>query len=94
MRIQYAVGLYGIALTLLAPGFVRAQQQASMQISGVLNDYSPSTVPGGTWEIRGGWSLDVQNRSATIIFPKAATFLGGEFGTGFVLTSRQMGDET
>jgi hypothetical protein len=80
MRIQYAVGFYGIALTLLAPGFVRAQQPASMRISGVLNDYSPSTVPGGTWEIRGGWSLDVQTRSATANFTAALTMETSDYG--------------
>jgi hypothetical protein len=40
---------------------VRAQAQdlRPVHFSGVINDYSPSTVSGGPYEIRGAWSLDV-----------------------------------
>jgi hypothetical protein len=80
MKIRYAAGLCGIALSLLAPGLVRAQQPASMQLSGVINDYSPSTVPGGTWEIRGGWSLEVQTTSATANFTAALNMETSDYG--------------
>jgi hypothetical protein len=41
---------------------VRAQAQDLRPVhsSGVINDYSPSTVPGAPYENRGDWSLEVQ----------------------------------
>jgi hypothetical protein len=44
-----------------AMALVRAQAQdlRPVHFSGVINDYSPSTVSGGPYEIRGAWSLDV-----------------------------------
>ena len=45
-----------------AIALVRAQAQdlRPVRFSGVINDYSPSTVAGGPYEIRGDWSLDLQ----------------------------------
>src|SRR3984957_17349226 len=37
----------------------QAQDLRPVHFSGVLNDYSPSTVAGGPYEIRGDWALDV-----------------------------------
>ena len=31
---------------------------------GILNDFSPSTVKGGPWEVRGKWTLDLHGDSA------------------------------
>jgi hypothetical protein len=54
-------GIFGIAIGVAAIALVRAQAQdlRPVHFSGVINDYSPSTVPGGPYEIRGDWSLDV-----------------------------------
>jgi hypothetical protein len=49
-----AVALCGVAL---APA--EAQDLRPVHFAGVLNDYSPSTVAGGPYEIRGDWALDV-----------------------------------
>jgi hypothetical protein len=51
----------GIAIAGAALAFVPAQAQdiRPVHFSGVINDYSPSTSPGGPYEIRGDWSLDV-----------------------------------
>ena len=38
---------------------VQAQDLRPVHFSGLINDYSPSTSPGGPYEIRGDWSLDV-----------------------------------
>lgn len=57
MKIRFATGLCG-ALALLA-GYAQAQQLRTAHFSGQVNDYSPSTVSGGPYEIRGQWSLDV-----------------------------------
>jgi hypothetical protein len=49
-----AIGVFGVALT---PA--QAQDLRPVHFSGVLSDYSPSTVAGGPYEIRGEWALDV-----------------------------------
>jgi hypothetical protein len=54
-------GMCGIAIAVAAVALVRAQAQdlRPVHFGGVINDYSPSTVSGGPYEIRGEWSLDV-----------------------------------
>lgn len=49
-------------LTLLSTTFALAQERFSgiTSFSGLFNDYSPSTVKGGPWEMHGQWSLDLQ----------------------------------
>src|ERR1700722_9888833 len=65
-RLRYITGLWGIALAVAAMAFVRVQAQdlRPVHFSGVINDYSPSTSPGGPYEIRGDWSLDVVGGTA------------------------------
>src|ERR1700733_13131436 len=60
-RQRYITGICGIAMAVAAMALVRAQAQGlrPVHFSGVINDYSPSTVSGGPYEIRGDWSLDV-----------------------------------
>ena len=60
-RERYITGICGIAMAAAAMALVRAQAQdlRPVHFSGVINDYSPSTVSGGPYEIRGAWSLDV-----------------------------------
>lgn len=62
-------GICGVAIAVAAIALVRAQGQdiRPVSFSGVINDYSPSTVAGGPYEIRGEWSLDIQ-RGATANF--------------------------
>jgi hypothetical protein len=48
-----------IAVLALALAPAQAQNLRPVHFAGVLNDYSPSTVSGGPYEIRGDWSLDV-----------------------------------
>ena len=45
-----------LALISVIPG--SAQDRTLAHFSGLLNDYSPSTVKGGPWEMHGQWSLD------------------------------------
>lgn len=54
-------GICGIVVAVAAIALVRveAQDLRPVRFSGVINDYSPSTVAGGPYEIRGDWSLDV-----------------------------------
>ena len=62
-------GIWGIAIAVAAIALVRVQGQdiRPVRFSGLINDYSPSTVAGGPYEIRGEWSLDIQ-KSATANF--------------------------
>lgn len=78
MRIQFATSLCGVALTLGA-GLVRAQDTREVHFTGLLNDYSPSTVTGGPWEIRGDWSVDL-SRSGTASFSAALTMETSDYG--------------
>ncbi len=60
-KVKCINGTWGIVIVLA--GFALVQTQAQdlrpVHFGGVLNDYSPSTVSGGPYEIRGDWSLDV-----------------------------------
>jgi hypothetical protein len=78
MKIRYGRVFFGIALTLGA-GLVTAQDLKVVHFKGVVNDYSPSTVSGGTWEIRGAWSLDVQ-RTGTANFTADLTMETSDYG--------------
>jgi hypothetical protein len=59
-------GICGIAIAVVAITLAPAQAQdvRPVHFSGVVNDYTPSTVSGGPYEIRGDWSLDVVGGSA------------------------------
>jgi hypothetical protein len=59
-------GICGIAIAVAAITLAPAQAQdvRPVHFSGVLNDYTPSTVSGGPYEIRGDWSLDVVGGTA------------------------------
>jgi hypothetical protein len=78
MRIRRRRAFFGIAAA-LAAGLVMAQDLRTVHFKGVVNDYSPSTVSGGPWEIRGAWTLDVQ-RSGTANFTADLTMETSDFG--------------
>ncbi len=78
MKTRYTWAFFGIALT-LAIGLVPAQDVRLVHFKGVINDYSPSTVSGGPWEIRGTWSLDVE-RSGTANFSADLTMETSDYG--------------
>jgi len=60
-RQRCTTGIYGIAMAAAAMALVCAQAQdlRPVHFSGVINDYTPSTVPGGPYEMHGAWSLDL-----------------------------------
>ena len=78
MKIQFVLSVYGIALV-LAPWCVQAQELRRVHLSGLINDYSPSTVSGGPYEIRGQWSLDV-NRSGSADFAADLNMETSDYG--------------
>jgi hypothetical protein len=78
MRIRFAIGLCGIALALTA-GYVGAQELRRVHFGGLINDYSPSTVSGGPYEIRGQWSLDI-DRTGTASFTADLNMETSDYG--------------
>jgi hypothetical protein len=53
-RVKYITGAFAMAIALS-----QAQDLRPVKFSGQLHDYSPSTVSGGPYEMRGEWTLDV-----------------------------------
>jgi hypothetical protein len=53
-----------LSLLLLASGACALAQdrhdRGPIHFSGLINDYSPSTVKGGPWEMHGQWKLDIR----------------------------------
>jgi hypothetical protein len=78
VRIRYRLFFFGIAFT-LAAGLMTAQDLRQVHFKGVINDYSPSNVSGGPWEIRGTWSLDVE-RTGTARFSADLTMETSDYG--------------
>jgi hypothetical protein len=78
MKIRFATSLCGIVLVLTA-GIVAAQELRRVHFGGQVNDYSPSTVSGGPYEIRGQWSLDV-DRSGTADFSADLNMETSDYG--------------
>ncbi|HJT89850.1 MAG TPA: hypothetical protein VJ732_18395 [Bryobacteraceae bacterium] len=78
MRIRYAIGFCGVALT-LAAGVGGAQDLRRVHFGGLISDYSPSTVSGGPWEIRGEWSVDAA-QSNTADFTASLTMETSDYG--------------
>lgn len=80
-RARYIAGTCGIAIALSGVALVRTQAQdlRPVHFNGVINDYSPSTVAGGPYEIRGEWSLDL-GRSGTASFSADLTMATSDYG--------------
>jgi hypothetical protein len=66
-------------LTLLAAGAGLAQDRDAVNLKGLINDYSPSTVKGGPWEMHGQWALELHPRWGTADFSADMTMSG--YGT-------------
>ena len=77
MKIQFVAGFCG-ALALLV-GQLGAQELRTAHFSGSVNDYSPSTVSGGPYEIHGQWSLDV-DRSGKASFTADLNMETSDYG--------------
>jgi len=79
MRTHCGRAFFGTALTLTV-GLVLGQDLRGVHFRGVIHDYSPSTVAGGPYEMRGEWSLDVQ-RTGTANFTADLTMETSDYGT-------------
>ena len=82
--LSFTVGMLS-AFALLAGASAFAQRPLDVHFSGALNDYSPSTVKGGPWEMHGTWSLDLHGASGRANFTAAMTMSGyGKTAAGAV----------
>lgn len=70
-----ATGLISF-LTLAAGPSSAAQEPAPLKFSGLLNDYSPSTVNGGPWEMHGQWTLSINAWTGVADFSADMTMSG------------------
>jgi hypothetical protein len=75
VRVIAATGLLSF-LTLVAGSSTAAQEPAPLQFSGLINDYSPSTVSGGPWEMHGQWTLSINAWSGKADFSADMTMSG------------------
>jgi len=67
------VGTAGVLILAITTG-VLAQTPTPAQFSGVINDYSPSTsTPMGPWEMRGPWTLTLNQDSSKADFSATLT---------------------
>jgi hypothetical protein len=61
MKSSISISPRVLSLLLLFSGACAlAQQNPPAHFSGLINDYSPSTVKGGPWEMHGQWTLDLR----------------------------------
>jgi hypothetical protein len=79
-----AVMVAGASITLTPALAVDHESFAPLRIhySGLLNDYTPSAavVKGGPYEMRGKWSLDVNQRRGTATFSAAMNMETSDYG--------------
>lgn len=78
MRIQYGRA-FGIALTFVV-GLLQAQDLRRVQFAGTISDYTPSTVAGGPYEIRGDWTLEIGAATGTANFSAALNMETSDYG--------------
>jgi hypothetical protein len=80
-RVRHIARICGIAIALCGVAVVEIQAQdlRPVHFSGVINDYSPSTVSGGPYEIHGEWSVDVQ-RGGTANFSADLNMETSDYG--------------
>ena len=79
-RIRNIAGISGLAIILAAVAPVRAQDSRAVQLSGTVSDYTPASISGGPWEIRGQWTVDIQRSAGTANFSADLTMETSDYG--------------
>jgi hypothetical protein len=74
-KLILATGLLSCS-ALVVSVLAEAQGRVPVQFSGLVNDYSPSTVNGGPYEIHGQWTLEINEWSGTADFSADMTMSG------------------
>lgn len=70
----------GVLVLAISVSALAINGTSPVHFSGLINDYSPSTVKGGPYEIRGEWSLDLHGESGTADFSAAVNMETSDFG--------------
>jgi hypothetical protein len=70
-----------LGLVARQPGCARAgEPPLTEHLNGLINDYSPASVGGGPYEIRGEWSLELNHGSVTADFSAAVNMETSDWG--------------
>lgn len=64
---SFALGMIAV-LSLITGVSVLAQDRLPERLSGLINDYGPSNISGGPYEMRGKWSVRLHRESGTADF--------------------------
>jgi hypothetical protein len=72
--------LCGLSVLAFSATGALARGRAPAHFAGLINEYSPSTVKGGPYEIRGRWSLDLNQESGTADFSAAVNMETSDYG--------------
>ncbi len=77
----FSLSLATIAvLSLIAGVGVLAQDQPPERLSGLINDFTPSTVAGGPYELHGKWSVRLHRESGTADFSAFMNMETSDYG--------------
>ena len=80
--VRFAVGLLS-CLALLSSLQAETQDHVPAQFGGLINDYSPSSVKSGPWEMHGQWTMNINQWAGTADFSADMTMSGyGKTATG------------
>ena len=73
--------IFSVFVLCVAAAATPAQEPLPEHLNGLINDYTPSTVKGGPYEMRGTWSLSLHGRSGTADFVAAMNMETSDYGT-------------
>ncbi len=76
------------ALAFAAISLLAASAGLAQNLKGVINDYSPSTVKGGPWEMHGQWNLDLHPGRDSADFSADMTMSGYATSGGVVVAGQ------
>jgi hypothetical protein len=79
MKNRAGIWILCVLFVLVSGTGVAAQWHKTAHLNGLINDYTPSGVKGGPWEMHGVWSLNVHEESGTADFSAALTM--ADYGT-------------
>ena len=85
-----AAGL-ALLLLLVSATCALAQERKPVHFVGLINDYSPTTVKMGPWEMHGQWSMNLYERWNTITADLLLDMTMSNYGTSGVFDATQAG---
>jgi len=82
----WILGAMAVVLLARGPAWAQVRHQPEVQFTGTLNDYTPSNVGNGPYEMRGTWKIALNTASNTADFLAEFNMETSDYGvtTGFV----------